>query len=259
MHIDRRQFFQFAALAGIAASGALSGSSAAPAQKITAIAFDAFPVFDPRPVFALCETLFPGKGAELSAAWRTRQFEYQWLRTLTGRYADFWQTTEDALRFSAQMLKLELTPDKRDQLMGAYLHLKAWPDAPAALRSLKASGYRIAFVSNMTGKLLDAGIANAGLEDVFDYRLSSDRVKAHKPDPRAYQMAIDTLALRRDEIAFVAFAGWDAVGAKSFGYTTFWVNRLDLPHEELGVSPDAVGRDLNDLVRFMGVRGSPSA
>jgi hypothetical protein len=31
-----------------------------------------FPDFAPRPVFALCEMLFPGKGAELSNAWRDR-------------------------------------------------------------------------------------------------------------------------------------------------------------------------------------------
>jgi 2-haloacid dehalogenase len=50
----------------------------------------------------------------------------------------------------------------------------------------------------------------------------------------------------------VAFAGWDAVGAKSFGYPTFWVNRLGLPPEELGVQPDAIGANLTDLLTFVG-------
>ena len=82
---------------------------------------DAFAIFDPRPVFALAEQLFPGRGTELSNAWRTRQFEYQWLRALSRSYADFRQATEDALMFSTEMLKLDLTPEKRDQLMDAYL------------------------------------------------------------------------------------------------------------------------------------------
>ena len=38
---------------------------------------------------------FPSKGAELSNAWRTRQFEYTWLRTISRSYADFWKVTED--------------------------------------------------------------------------------------------------------------------------------------------------------------------
>ena len=81
--------------------------------------------------------------------------------------------------------------------------------------------------------------------------LSTDQIRAYKPDPRAYQMAIDALQLQREDILFAAFAGWDAAGAKWFGYPTFWVNRLNLPGEELGVTPDAMGRDLTDLVRFV--------
>jgi hypothetical protein len=73
--------------------------------------------FDPRPVFALADRLFPGRGAELSNAWRIRQFEYQWLRALAGRYADFWQASEEALAFAANLLKLDLSAEKRERLM----------------------------------------------------------------------------------------------------------------------------------------------
>src|SRR5262245_60656337 len=90
---------------------------AATGVSVKAVVFDAFPIFDPRPIFALAEQLFPDRGAELGNAWRTRQFEYQWLRVLSRNYADFRQTTEDALVFSAEMLKLDLTPENRDQLM----------------------------------------------------------------------------------------------------------------------------------------------
>jgi 2-haloacid dehalogenase len=218
-----------------------------------AIAFDAFVIFDPRPVFRLAEALFPGKGAELSAIWRTRQFEYQWLRTLAGRYADFRRTTEDALAFGARALQLELTPHKRDRLMQAYLEPSAWPDAPPALCSLKEAGFRLALLSNMTSKMLEAGVRDAGLEGVLEHVLSTDRIGAHKPDPRAYGMAMDAFGIGREAILFAAFAGWDAAGAKWFGYPTFWVNRLDVPREELGVAPDATGRDLPDLLDFVRV------
>jgi len=252
MQLNRREFINLAAagvVTGLIASSPLAGAAAG--TKIKAIAFDAFPILDPRPVFALAEQLFPGKGAELGNAWRTRQFEYQWLRALSGRYVNFWQATEDALVFSCEMLKLELTPEKRMQLMDAYLGLKAWPDVQPALQSLKDAGIRLAFLSNATPEILDAGIKNSGLEGVFEQVISTDRIKAYKPEPRAYQMAIDVLKLKREEILFVPFAGWDAAGAKSFGYTTFWVNRLNLPLEKLGAEPDAAGHNLNDLVAFV--------
>jgi hypothetical protein len=45
-------------------------------------AFDGLVVFDLCPISALTEELFPGRGIEVSNAWRTQQFEYTWLRTL---------------------------------------------------------------------------------------------------------------------------------------------------------------------------------
>jgi 2-haloacid dehalogenase len=255
MSIDRRRFLHIAAAGSIAAAGLSSHSSPrAAVRSFKAIAFDAFPVFDPRPVGKLAEELFPGRGADLIDAWRTRQFEYQWLRTVSGRFADFWQTTQDGLVFAGKLLKLELTAEKRDRLMQAWLELKTWPEASDVLRALKAEGLRLAFVSNMTTKLLDTGIRNNGLDGVFEHVLSSDAVRAHKPDPRAYRMAETAFGLGREEILFAAFAGWDAAGARMFGYPTFWVNRLGLPAEELGVAADAIGRDLTDLQGFVAAK-----
>jgi 2-haloacid dehalogenase len=252
MPVNRREFLYLVAgsvATGLVVSAPLALTALRP--PIQAIAFDAFPIFDPRPVFALAEQFFPGHGTELSNAWRTRQFEYTWLRTVAQRYADFWQVTEDALRFAAQLLKLDLRQEQRQQLMEAYLELKAWPDVLPALRSLKEAGIRLAFLSNFTPRMLDAAIKSAGLEGLFEHILSTDQAQTYKPDPRAYQMAIDAFRLKLEEILFVPFAGWDAAGAKWFGYTTFWVNRLHLPGEELDVTPDATGGNLADVVMFV--------
>ena len=116
---------------------------------------------------------------------------------------------------------------------------------------LKQSGVRLAFLSNMTADSLEAGIARAGLSDVFEHVLSTDEIRTYKPHPRAYRMAMDAWDLAREEILFVAFAGWDMAGAKWFGYPTFWLNRLDALPEELGVAPDGAGRDLADLLSFV--------
>jgi 2-haloacid dehalogenase len=195
--------------------------------------------------------MFPGKGPELANAWRTRQFEYTWLRTLGDRYVDFWQVTEDALVFAARARGIDLSATQRDQVMQTWLTLKTWPDAAPALKRFKEAGIGMAFLSNLTEAMLDAAVKNSGLEGFFESHLSTDRVKAFKPDPRAYQMGLDAFKLEKEEIAFAAFAGWDAFGAKSFGYPTFWVNRLNAPVEELGATPDGVGSSLADLVKFV--------
>src|SRR5262249_2581754 len=106
MPLDRRQLLKTAGVLSanlLIRKTALASSAKNP---IKALAFDAFPIFDPRPVFTLCETLFPGKGTELSNAWRTRQFEYTWLRAMSQRYADFWQITKDSLVYAAKLTKV---------------------------------------------------------------------------------------------------------------------------------------------------------
>jgi 2-haloacid dehalogenase len=252
MPLNRRQFLSLAGT-GAAISVLQSGmnSRAATTSEIEALAFDAFPIFDPRPIFALAEKIFPGNGAELSNIWRIRQFEYQWLRALAGRYADFWQATKDALVFAANTLKIELTPENRDSLMAAYLELKVWPDVWSALRSLRNAGLRLSLLSNATAEILHTGIDNSQLEGTFEHVLSTDSVRSYKPDRRAYQMAVDALGLPREKIGFVAFAGWDVAGAKWFGCPTFWINRMQRPAEELGVMPDVTCDTLAELAIFL--------
>jgi 2-haloacid dehalogenase len=251
MSLNRRHFLNLAA-GGVATSLLVGRSTRADTPPtIRAIAFDAFTTFDSRPITSLAEEFFPGAGAELSNLWRTRQFEYTWLRTLYGRYADFWQVTQDSLEFAAKMLKLELTDERRQRLMGGYLQLKPFPDVPRALQALKDAGLRLAFLTNLTPHMLEAAIASSKLDGIFEYKLSTDSVKAYKPDARAYQMAVDAFNLPREKILFAAFGGWDAAGAKNFGYTTFWVNRLNLPVEQLDVAPDGIGATLTALVDFV--------
>jgi 2-haloacid dehalogenase len=254
MLLDRRTFTTLAAASLASAKMLPHQARAAGRPAFKAVAFDGFPVIDVRPVFARVEEMFPGKGTEVSAAWRTRQFEYTWLRTLGGQYVDFWHVTEDALMFAAKSMKLELSPQRRDRLMQTYLELKAWPDVLPALKQLRDAGLRLAFLSNLTAPMLDAVVRNSGLEGLFEGHLSTDKVRAFKPDPRAYQMGPDAFGLRKEEIVFAAFAGWDAAGAKWFGYPTFWVNRANASVEELGVMPDGTGAGMDDLVAFATAR-----
>src|SRR5436309_15669809 len=120
MIVNRREFVRFASgsiVAGSLASLASVLNANSPLRsQIRAIAFDGFVIFDPKTVFALADELFPEKGSALSDEWRTRQFEYTWLRVASQHYADFWQVTQDALVFAIKKLNLELTAAKREKL-----------------------------------------------------------------------------------------------------------------------------------------------
>jgi 2-haloacid dehalogenase len=252
MPLTRRDTLGLAA--STLAASLMPSISRAEDAKFEVVLFDAFPVFDPGPIFEGLETVAPGRAKELGDLWRTRQFEYTWLRTVAGEYEDFWTVTRDALLYAAEALNVTLSPRQVDKIMRGYLALKPWPEAPAALKTLKEEGFRLAILSNFTPRMLSSSIESAGLKDTFERALSTDAVHTFKPDPRAYRLAIEALGTPRDRMLYVPFAGWDAAGAKWFGYETFWVNRLGTPPEELDVKADGMGSNLDDLVAYLRLR-----
>jgi haloacid dehalogenase-like hydrolase len=106
-------------------------------------------------------------------------------------------------------------------------------------------------IANFSPTVLQANADRAGLTPLFDALVSTDANHTYKPDPRAYQLGVDRLELDKREIVFAALGGWDAAGAKSFGYPTVGVNRLNQPIEELDADPDQTVPDLNGLLDFV--------
>jgi 2-haloacid dehalogenase len=219
-------------------------------RKIRAICFDLFTLFDPRSVVEVARSVVGEQAAPLCDVWRVRQFEYSWLRVAAQQYADFQSVTDDALRYAAKARGLTLTDEARHTLVDAYSRLTPWPDARESLLAWKRAGLLLAPLANYSPSMLEALLENAGFTDLFTSRISTDAAKTFKPDPHAYALGESRLALTRQEIAFAAFGGWDAVGAKWFGFPTFWVNRLGVPPETL-VEPDGTGPTLAELGAFV--------
>jgi 2-haloacid dehalogenase len=227
----------------------LNGSG--PRQTIKAILFDGFPIFDPRPIFEKVRELFPGKGEQLNAIWTSKQFSYQWLRVAAGKYKGFWELTLDALDYATSVCGINLTINDKTEIMNQYKFITVWPDVSPALQKLKSKGLRLGLLSNMQAGMLFQGIRNSNTGELFDHVLSTDQRKTFKPSREAYQLGIDTLQLKREEVLFVAFAAWDVAGAKWFGYPTYWVNRMNTPADRLDAEPDGIGSNLDDLIDFV--------
>jgi 2-haloacid dehalogenase len=226
---------------------------------IKAILFDAFVIFDPSSVSAAAARLFPQQATSLMSAWRTKIFEYTWLRSLAGIYTDMETVISDALAYATAADSLSITKQQHEQLVGAFSQLETWPDVQTMLTQLKASGYRLGFLSDFTPEMLRLNTQKGQLTPHFEHLLSVDKIRTYKPDPRSYQLGMDDLQLKKDEILFAASAGWDAAGAKSFGYPTFWVNRLMTPAEHLGVTPDGTGNNLQPMLDWLTANKRSSA
>ncbi|MEP7310757.1 MAG: haloacid dehalogenase type II [Acidobacteriota bacterium] len=223
-------------------------------RDLRAIAFDAYgTLFDVLSVTALCDELFPGHGHALAQLWRTKQLQYSLLGSMMHRYKDFWQITGDGLGYAANALNLTLTAGARQQLMDAYLHLSAFPDARPGLDALKKRGLPLAILSNGEPHMLQAVVASAGLSGLIDEIVSVDEVKVFKPDPRAYQLLGQKLRLATDQIAFVSSNSWDIHGAGAAGLYTVWIQRhTGEPQDELGFPAQRIVGSLTELEAIIG-------
>jgi 2-haloacid dehalogenase len=220
---------------------------------VAALVFDAYgTLFDVHSVARRAETLFPGRGAALSAAWRSKQLEYSWLRTLMGRYEDFDRVTRASLEWAFESLGLAADEASHRALIDEYRRLAPFPEVPAVLERL-ARSRPLAILSNGHPDMLMAVVEHNGLRERFRGGvLSVHPARRFKPDPAVYRIAEEALGVPRPVVGFVSSNGWDAAGAKSFGFRAFWVNRSGAPVERLGVRPDAVVKGLDGLEAAFG-------
>jgi len=180
-----------------------------------------------------------------SELWRSKQLEYSWVRTLMDSYRDFWSLTGDALDFTFQKFPA-VDRGLRDELLGAYRGLKAFPDVESALRSLRQGGARLAILSNGSPCMLESAVAAAGLDGLFDAVFSVDVIRTYKTSPDTYRLVTQRWGLAPDAVSFQSSNRWDVAGAMRFGFRTVWANRPGQP-DEYGDLPPA--RTIRSLAR----------
>jgi 2-haloacid dehalogenase len=230
-------------------------ANSTPSFLIDAWVFDAYgTLFDVQSVAVTVERLFPGRGAALADLWRSKQLEYTWLQSLMQspmqRREDFAAVTAHALDYAAEALGLALAGAARHRLLDAYLDLSAYADAAPTLARLGPRPRLI--LSNGTRAMLEPLAAATGVARHLDVILSVDAAGIYKPSPRVYQLALDHLKFLPIRIGFVSANAWDAIGAKAFGFTSFWINRNRAPLDRHGPKPDAVLNSLSELPPLVG-------
>ncbi|MDR3452160.1 MAG: haloacid dehalogenase type II [Rhodoferax sp.] len=233
-----------------------------PVEKPRAVLFDAYgTLFDVYSVGLLAEQLFPGHGQQLSVLWRDKQIEYTRLVTTSNHgahYLPFWALTRAALVYAIKKIASSESSARAtvsfegqvDQLMNQYRHLSAFPENKPVLKALKAQGIATGILSNGDPEMLGIAVRSAGMEGLLDHVISVDAVRKYKTHPEAYALGEQATGLKAANILFVSSNSWDALGATWFGYQTLWVNRYQMPFEELGTPPTRTGASLRDVLSF---------
>ena len=219
---------------------------------IKACVFDAYgTLFDVNSAAAQEREALGDRWQPLAELWRAKQLQYTWLRGLMGRHVDFWQVTGDALDYAMASLKVD-DVRLRDRLMGLYLRLEAYPEVRDTLSRLKASGMKLAILSNGEPKMLAAAAANSGIAELLDAILSVEAVGVFKPHPSVYRLPVDRFGLSAGEMCFLSSNGWDAHAAKANGFRVLWCNRFGQAPERIPERPDGEISTLAALPEIVG-------
>ena len=221
------------------------------AGKIKGIAFDAYgTLFNIASIDFLLEQLFDDRARQVAAYWRRKQLEYTWLRTMMGRYKDFYELTRDALYYALEATNTSATEGQVQELMQQYYHLDAYSEVKGALARLKGR-YRLAILSNANPSLLERAAAYNGLDELLDEIISADQIRQYKPAPGVYQLAEKGLKLPAENLLFVSSNTWDVSGAAAYGLQTAWVQRGYSTMEHLEVAPAVTASNLEELAELL--------
>lgn len=170
--------------------------------------------------------------AELPIRTDPRRLATEW----RGRYVPSMQRVQSGERAWANLDQLhresldellaqfgeDLAEPQREVAVRAWHRLPPWPDTVAGLARLRTR-FVLAALSN-GGFALLTHLAKSGRLP-FDCILSAELARAYKPDPRAYRLAPDLLAVPPSAVLMVAAHTWDLDGARAAGLRTAFVDR----------------------------------
>ena len=166
------------------------------------------------------------------------------LSTAIGPYVPFGKIGRSALEAVAARHGRTLGDAEAQRIFGRLRELPAHPDVRPALERLRASGYRLAALTNSTTEVEEAQLANAGIRELFEQALSADRVQRLKPAPEPYRMAAERMGVGVGGMRLIAAHDWDVAGAMRAGCAAAFVARPGRQLDPLFPAPDIVGPDL---------------
>jgi putative hydrolase of the HAD superfamily len=170
----------------------------------------------------------------------------------------------DLLRQSFAAIGFDLPHDVIDHIVqldhSAYSNsLSVGADVEAALAGLRADGYRMGLVSNISlrADLMQGDLTALGLDPFLDATVFSSEVGIRKPDPRIFREALARLGAEPGSTVFVGDRLVDDVsGARAVGMRGVQTRQFR-QESDPDIEPDAVVDHLRELATVLTRWGGP--
>jgi 2-haloacid dehalogenase len=167
---------------------------------------------------------------------------------ITSVKTDFKSLAKAALNALASKLKITLSQEDCDDIIGTLGNLPAHADIKPALRKLRKAGFKLVAFSNSSLTLLSSQLNNAQLTEYFDDVISVESANTFKPAKEAYQFAVQKLKIAPKFIRLVATHDWDTHGALSAGINAAYINRFSYSYNPMYLKPDINENTMDAIV-----------
>jgi 2-haloacid dehalogenase len=162
----------------------------------------------------------------------------------TGTWCSFRAAFETSL---AQVT--ELTAAQRSAVADAFLECSPHPDVEPALRLLRDAGVRAITLSHGSPGVAEAGLTRGGVATLVERSLTSESIRAWKPDRAVYLWAAGVCEVAPDRMALVAAHSWDVLGARRAGLTAAFTSaRSERVYADVYQPPHVQGASLVEVV-----------
>ncbi len=215
----------------------------------TTLAFDVYgTLIDPFGISQALQAIAGEKTPTFAQTWRDKQIEYLFRRGLGRDYRPFSVCTRQALDYTAQRLRVELSAGHKQELLARYRELPAYDEVADALHKLRDDGCRNYAFSNGEPDDLAGLLAHAGLDAALDGIVSVHDLQSFKPDPAVYSHFLQQTGATKQETWLVSGNPFDVIGAHMAGWRTAWVKRDPTAvFDPWDIEPDAIITDINEL------------
>jgi 2-haloacid dehalogenase len=176
-------------------------------------------------------------------AWFGRLLHHATSLTLAGDFRPFPEIAATTLR--SVLARLKLDPERADDVLAGLSQLEAHPEARDAMERLAAQDIRMITLTNGSEENTRALLRRAGLDGYIERFVTAQEVRAYKPHPAPYRLALDALGLPAARATLIAAHAWDVVGARAVGMDAIWISR----DEVLWPLPVPEARRAADLVQ----------
>jgi 2-haloacid dehalogenase len=184
---------------------------------------------------------------EAMRLWFANLIMYSAALTVAGCYVPFTDIGSAVMKMLADTRGIRISDADKRELTERFSTMPPYGEVPAALRKLRAAGFRLFTLTDNLLEVQTRQLEHGGIVDLFERRFSADSVKHHKPSREAYAHVERELGVAPSDLCLIACHTWDTLGAVAAGWQAALIKRVGNDVLGVGPQPGIVGNDLNDV------------